>query len=283
MSAAAVIRPQVGPQEAFLACACDQAGFGGGAGSGKSMALTLGPIRWVDRPTFVAKLFRRTYPQLEGSLLPETAKIYPRAGATYNASKHAWTFPSGARVQLSHLQHTNSIQDHYGQPYQYLGLDEFVTFEAEQVRMLGGWLRSAEGIPSRLRWASNPVEDDKHWALALYAPWIYGALKPGSEKLSHYKGILARAGEILFVAPGPNNSETFSRTKTGAAGEMSRTFFPALLSDNKILLEADPTYVGRLRATGETNAKRLLEGDWFARDSGGAMFEQAWWDDSRVE
>lgn len=266
---------------AALACPAYEVGFGGSVAGGKSWTLALGPLRYVQHKHFKAKLFRRTYPQLEGSLLPETAKIYPRCGAVYNASKHVWTFPSGAQVQLSHLQHSTSIQDHWGQPYQFLGLDEITTFELDQVRLLQGWLRSADGIPIRFRWGSNPVDDDSHWLLKRYMPWIIGALPRGHEKRRKYKGLLAAAGQILWVKLGPGDEEIVSETEFN--GSMSRTFFPAKLSDNQILMAADPGYADRVRATGEVNSRRLLEGDWFARDSAGAMFDQADFDRFRVE
>ena len=47
---AVVIRPQSGPQEAFLASPADIALYGGAAGGGKSWALLFEPLRHVANP-----------------------------------------------------------------------------------------------------------------------------------------------------------------------------------------------------------------------------------------
>jgi hypothetical protein len=46
-----IIRPQAGPQEAFLVSAADTAVYGGTAGAGKSWALLLEPLRPLPTPT----------------------------------------------------------------------------------------------------------------------------------------------------------------------------------------------------------------------------------------
>ena len=58
------IRPQTGKQEQFLSTPADIAIYGGGAGSGKTWALLLEPLRHINNPKFGAVIFRRTYPQI---------------------------------------------------------------------------------------------------------------------------------------------------------------------------------------------------------------------------
>ena len=56
------IRPQAGPQEAFLASSADIAIFGGAAGCGKTFALLMEPLRHIHVPGFGAVVFRRSMP-----------------------------------------------------------------------------------------------------------------------------------------------------------------------------------------------------------------------------
>jgi len=58
------IKPQPGPQEAFLSSPADVVLYGGGAGSGKSFALLLDPLRYVGNPGFGAVIFRRTLAEI---------------------------------------------------------------------------------------------------------------------------------------------------------------------------------------------------------------------------
>ena len=71
------IRPQPGPQEAFLASSADIAIYGGAAGGGKSWGLLLEGVRHVSNPEFGAVYFRRTMPQIknEGGLWDESEKL----------------------------------------------------------------------------------------------------------------------------------------------------------------------------------------------------------------
>src|SRR2546430_27433 len=96
------LRPQPGPQEAFLKSSADIAVYGGAAGGGKSYALLLEPLYHVDNRRFRCVIFRRTVPQLklEGGMWDTSLQIYPMAGATGYSQALEWRFPSGARLKF---------------------------------------------------------------------------------------------------------------------------------------------------------------------------------------
>src|SRR5690348_2573145 len=103
------IRAQEGPQREFIRTRADIAVYGGAAGSGKSFALLLDPLRWVrEYPGFGGVLFRRTYPQItaEGGLWDESAELYARLGATPVVGRLEWRFaPHGNTIAFRSLQH----------------------------------------------------------------------------------------------------------------------------------------------------------------------------------
>lgn len=99
------IRPQRGPQTAFLSTAADIAFYGGAAGGGKTFALLLEPLRHYDNPKFGAVIFRRTHPQImnEGGLWDTSMDVYMPLGARPRESLVDWTFPSGMEIGRAHV------------------------------------------------------------------------------------------------------------------------------------------------------------------------------------
>ena len=81
------IRPQPGPQEAFLSSPADVVIYGGAAGGGKSYALLMEAVRHTANPRFGAVIFRKNSKQItsEGGLWDTSLELYggiarPRKG-----------------------------------------------------------------------------------------------------------------------------------------------------------------------------------------------------------
>lgn len=256
-------RPHPGPQTDFLSCGAFEVGFGGAAGGSKSESLLMGALRHIDRPDYKGILFRRTFPELLASLIDRSRERF-RGMGKYNSSLKTWTFPSGAKIVFGHLQHDDDIEDHLSTEYQYVAFDECVTFTEKQYRALIARIRSGTGIPPRLRWASNPADHDNHWLLRRYAPWL--------DTRESYAGPRASPGEWLWFGVDEQGDEIC--VPKGSPGALSRTYFPARLSDNPTLMLNDPHYASRIRAMGAVEARRYLDGDWFAREVKGALFFQ---------
>src|ERR1700709_1584215 len=128
------LKPQEGPQEAFLATCADIALYGGAAGGGKTWALLLEPLRHVGTPDFGAVIFRRNSKQVrnEGGLWDESAKLYPLVGAKPQESILQWKFPSGAKLKFDHLEHEKNKYDWQGSQIPLIGFDELTHFSKSQ-------------------------------------------------------------------------------------------------------------------------------------------------------
>ena len=48
-------------------------------------------------------IFRTTFPELEKSIIRTSLEFYPRDVATYNSSKHTWTFRNGSIIDFSYI------------------------------------------------------------------------------------------------------------------------------------------------------------------------------------
>jgi len=61
------LAPQKGPQTDFLSSEADIAIYGGSAGGGKSYALLLEPLRYIEHGRFNCTIFRRTSPMIRNA------------------------------------------------------------------------------------------------------------------------------------------------------------------------------------------------------------------------
>jgi predicted phage terminase large subunit-like protein len=127
-------------QRAFLASGAYEALYGGAAGGGKTQALVIGALRHIDKPSYNAIIFRRTFPELEGEVIPVSREWYPLCGGKYNAVQHCWTFPSGARIHFGHLQHEHDVERYQGWQFQYCAATD------TQVVMGDGTLRFIQSV-----------------------------------------------------------------------------------------------------------------------------------------
>lgn len=159
-------RPTV-PQAAFLLLSCGEALYGGAAGGGKSDALLMAALQYVDTPGYAAILFRRTFADLA---LPEA--LMDRAGqwlggtaARWSGDRKTWTFPSGATLSFGYLENENDKYRYQGAAFQFVGFDEATQFTQTQYTYLFSRRRRLVGseVPLRTRAASNPGGVGHEW------------------------------------------------------------------------------------------------------------------------
>jgi hypothetical protein len=159
--------PHEGPQQAFLWLNCKEALYGGAAGGGKSDALLMAALQYVDIPGYAAILFRRTYKDLAnpGALLRRSKEWLAGMDAHWSEQDKIWTFPSGATVSFGHLEHPGDELEYQGAEFQFVGFDEASQFPEVQYEYLFSRLRRLEGsqVPVRMRAASNPGGPGHAW------------------------------------------------------------------------------------------------------------------------
>lgn len=84
-------------QAMFVNSDIDDLFFGGQVGPGKSTALLCwAAIRRLQYPNSTGILFRRTFRELEGSLILKSKEMYNKLGAVYNENKKFWKFPNNS-------------------------------------------------------------------------------------------------------------------------------------------------------------------------------------------
>lgn len=171
-------------QEAFLRLTGREAFYGGAAGPGKSTALLMAALQYVDVPGYAAILFRRTYPELKmpGGLIETSQEWLAPTGARWNSNESMWTFPSGAKLLFGHMQHEADRFNYHSAEFQFAGFDETTTFTMLQYRYLFSRVRrpqvslrgsapdgvTLDMVPLRVRGASNPGGPGHAWVYSRF-------------------------------------------------------------------------------------------------------------------
>ena len=152
-------------QKVFLRTYSLEALFGGAAGGGKSSALLMAALQYIDVPQYSAILFRRTYADLAlpGAIMDRfQAWTGPEEEVRWNANTYTATFPSGARISFGYLNNSQDYLRYKGAEFQFIGMDEVTEIREADYRYLFSRLRRpASGplakVPLRMRCASNPA------------------------------------------------------------------------------------------------------------------------------
>src|SRR6202140_4606253 len=112
--------------------------FGGAAGPGKTKALLWEAIRQAqDHVRIDTLLLRRTFPELETSLLSYFRRDVPREMyASYNDSKHVVTWLNGSTTRFGYSASESDIYQYQGAEFTFIGIDELTLFTLGQWQFL---------------------------------------------------------------------------------------------------------------------------------------------------
>jgi phage terminase large subunit len=214
--------------------------FGGATGPGKTTALLWEAIYQAHRvPRSDSLLLRRTYPELESSLLAYFRRYVPRKlYRRYNESKHLVTWTNGSTTRFGYCRNENDVYQYQGAEFLFIGLDELTHFTLKQWQFLtsrnrcpikfypGGENKGKRIVPG-MAGATNPGNIGHAWVKAL---WVDHVPPPGFERPELYN---------------PRDYD----------------FIRARLDDNPIYAE-DTAYRRTLEALPEHLRRAFLEGDW---------------------
>ena len=96
-------------------------------------------------------LFRRTFPELEQEIIPRMLAQIPDWVASYNSSRHVFTFINGATFRLGYLQRDADVTRYQGPEYVLIMFDELTHFTRHQYT----YMRSRQAPTRRTRRATD--------------------------------------------------------------------------------------------------------------------------------
>lgn len=268
------LSPQPGPQTMFMCSSADIIIYGGAAGGGKTYALLMEGLRHKDIAGFNGLVLRKNYKQITspGGLWEASNKIYSQVqGAMSKISPvHHWTFaPSGANIRFGHLASDGDLSGWQGSEICYLAFDELTHFSRHQFLYMLSRNRSTCGIRPYVRATCNPDSDS--WVAEFISWWI--------NQDTGYP-IYERSGVIRYMCVvndtiywGRNPHELAQEHGVNVEECKSVTFIASKLTDNKVLMAKDPSYMANLKALAEIDKERLLYGNWKIRPAAGMYFK----------
>ena len=97
----------------------------------------------IGRPGYTAIILRRTYRDLAlpGALMDRSKEWLSGTDARWNEIQHAWTFPSGAKLQFGYLEAETDKYRYQGAEFQGIFPDELTQFTETQYTYLFSRLR----------------------------------------------------------------------------------------------------------------------------------------------
>jgi hypothetical protein len=204
--------------------------FGGAAGPGKSKALLMEAILQAnENPGVNTLLLRRTFPELEQSLLLYFRRDVPRElYSSFQESKHLVTWWNGSTTRFGYCQRENDVYQYQGAEFLFIGIDELTLFTLRQWQFLTSRNRCpVPGTFPCMAGATNPGNIGHAWVKSL---WIDKQPAAGMENPAEYD---------------PADYD----------------FIPARVTDNPIYA-GDESYLKTLRALPSHLKRAFLDGDW---------------------
>jgi len=169
-----------GRQARFLIYPSEEAFYGGQVGGGKSSALLMSALQYVEEKhipegqnklKYNALIIRRTLEDLDmPNAIMDRAKqwLLPKEDEgllVWKDQKKRFIFNSGATLTFRYLSHNKHLNSYQGAELQFVGFDELTQFPENQYNYLHSRLRKLEDsdIPIRMRGASNPGGIGHDW------------------------------------------------------------------------------------------------------------------------
>lgn len=280
---ARIVKPQPGPQTAFMATPANVCIYGGAAGGGKSFGLLMSALRYKNVPGFGCTIFRRNFNQIfsQGGLWDESMKIYQGIrGADPKFARGQWWFRNQngdivSKVTFAHIERDEDVHKWQGSQICEIGFDELTHFSEKTFFYMLSRNRSTCGVEPFIRATCNPDADS--WVAKFIDWWINPDTGyPIPERSGKLRWFIRR-DEILYWANTKQElwKQFDLKTPEEKAEPRSVTFIMSKLEDNQELLKVNPGYMANLKAMSVIERERLLHGNWKIKAAAGLFFKRS--------
>lgn len=242
-------------QRAFLCLPHKEAFYGGAAGGGKSDALLMAALQYVDIPGYSAMIVRKTLAdaKMPSSILFRSRQWLAHTDAIWKSSEHTWYFPSGATLKFGMLGKAGDAVSYQSSEYHYLGFDEQTQFTKYDFEYLTTRLRRNR-CPYHMKTPNPACQTCMEYALLSRVPLrVRGASNPGG--LGHmwnkHRYLIDKLPDVF----GPSGKPIY------VGQHPDRPHIPAFVWDNPFIDQED--YMQQLAGIEDpVTREQLLSGDW---------------------
>ncbi len=247
-------------QREFHECDAKYRLFGGAAGPGKSKALLMEAIaQALEIPGSNTLLLRRTFPELESSLLLYFRRDVPREFyRSFNEAKHTVTWHNGSTTRFGYLQSEHDIYQYQSGEYLFIGIDELTHFTLRQWQFLTSRNRCpVRGSHPCMAGATNPGNIGHAWVKSLFIDKQPAAgMEPGEYDPNDYAFIAARVSDNPIYASDLNYLKTL---------EQLPDFYRRAFLDGDWTVFAGQYFTNFSPAQNVIRAEQIGAADWWPR------------------
>lgn len=198
--------------------------YGGAKGGGKSWLVRFWQVmRRLKYPNTHGTIIRKTYGDLYDNHIKKFFEEYPELMKNYKSTDKILFFPNGSTLSFRYLDRESDLRNFQGAEYEDIVVDEITQHVEDVFKVLRSSNRTTKkGIKPKMFLTGNPGDIGHAWVKRIF---VDRKFNPGED---------------------PNDF----------------AFIKAKVYDNKKLMEADPSYVDRLKALPEKVRRAYLDGDW---------------------
>jgi hypothetical protein len=248
--------PQAGSQVAFLSCPIFEVLLTGNRGGGKTDALLASFANHVGKGYGIkwrGVLFRQTFPELDdvkSKSIDKFKRIWPKSD--FNKAKMTWTFPDGEELLFRHMNHKDDYYNYHGHAYPWIGWEELTTWATDECyKLMMSCCRSDDpNLPRMYRATTNPYGVGHSWVKRRFQlPVPHGEIR----------------GSVVRELDDDKNPLPL------------RVAINSSLSENKVLMIADPGYLQRIKAAARNPGELAAWADGSWDIVSGGMFDDCWY------
>jgi len=289
------VRPQSPFQEKYLKSDAKILVVGGAAGSSKSYVGLMRHLRFVNDPDYRGFCIRKNSTAImkAGGLFEQAvrlySKVYPKIQIKLKEQKIV--FPSGASVSFSHYENDSAGLLYQGLELSSVFYDEGTHADESHLWWLFSRLRTEAKMEPCMWVSCNPDPDSflfdwVKWWLYPEGHEKYGLPDPAKNGVTRY--LLRIGGDLIW---GDTWQELYDKHKkpdlpVDHEDQVRPIPFQVLLGtlyDNPTLMKSNPNYKAALEALPDVERRRLLLGDWTAREEGSTYFQREWCGEQAID
>ena len=216
-------------QKAFLDATATEVLFGGAAGGGKSRGQLIDAFLFaLTHPASKQLILRRTFPELEKSLIRESLALYPKSVYTYHATGHTGRFPTGSLIDFGYCATENDVFQYQSAEYDVIRFDELTHFTEFQYLYLMSRVRGANRYPKQIKSSTNPGGVGHGWVKARFIdpapPDTVFTPERGGRTTASFCVPIRHTASVCSPSPSGSGGRCSSGTGTSSTGSISGNF-----------------------------------------------------------